>query len=313
MDITLRPTLMSEVVGQSETVKRLNVVIKSSRVRKSLPGHILFSGPPGLGKTSLSHVVAKELGVPIVALQGPMLDSPSAVLTSLAGIRKDTVVFIDEIHAVNPDAEEVLYSALEDGKLPMSIDDKKGLLAGQWLDLAPITFIGATTKVGELSRPMRDRFSYDERLHLYTTDELTSIVVVNAERLGLDITEEGAAIIASRSRGTPRVANNLLLKSGDWLASQDEATVGDSAHIREALDFWGIDPLGIDNSARQVLDIIVNIFNGGPVGLTKIAAQMGESASMIEANYEPSLVASGLVKLTPQGRVATDAGIKHLA
>lgn len=313
MEVNLRPRNMSEVFGQTEVVRRLSLVLKAARARNTMPGHILLSGLPGLGKTSLAHVIAAELDVPLVVLQGPMLDSPGSVLMALGGIRKKSVVLIDEIHSVSKDAEELLYMALEDGELPLDLEKSAPGTAGMRMPLADLTFVGATTKVGELAMPFRDRFAYPEHLHLYSVAELTQIILHNADRIDVPLTEDGAEVAASRSRGTPRIANNLLTKVGDWMAAQDGDVSGDAETVTSALDFWGIDSLGLDATSIRVLRILVEDFNGKPVGLTKIAAMMGESPALIESVYEPGLVSAGLMEYDSRGRVATDAGKKHLA
>lgn len=304
--LAIRPKNLSEFEGQPEIRRQLEVILGSARTRGDLPGHLLFSGPPGLGKTTLANVVGAELGVPLITSVGGSLEKPADVITLLQSFRSPTVVFIDEIHGMSKLASETLYSAMEDGFVSVAVGDQHVPL-----HLAPFVLVGATTQQGSLLQPLRDRFSFIGRLNLYSVDDLTSIVSRNAEKMGIGISREAAHLIAERSQGTPRIAQSLLGRVRDVAVVQEHPEITPEV-VSETMEMFGVDNLGLDDISRRVLRVLHEQFSGGPVGGSSLASAVGEPLGTLESVYEPHLMEYGLLQRTPKGRVLTDAGRAHL-
>lgn len=309
-EASLRPRTLSDYIGQEKVKENLKVYIDAAKRRGEAMDHVLLYGPPGLGKTTLSGIIAAEMGVDIRVTSGPAIEKQGDLAALLTNLNDGDVLFIDEIHRLSRQVEEILYPAMEDHAIDIIIG--KGPSARSIrIDLPQFTLVGATTRAGQLSAPLRDRFGVILRLELYTTDELCSIVKRSADVLKIGIEPEGAREIASRSRGTPRIANRLLKRARDFAEVVGNGTVdADTASL--ALSRMEIDSLGLDNIDRLLLTAMIKNYNGGPVGLDTIAAAIGEEPVTIEDVYEPYLMQIGFLSRTPRGRMVTPAGYKHL-
>jgi holliday junction DNA helicase RuvB len=309
-DRTLRPRTFDEVVGQREMLANLKVFVQAARARNEPLDHVLFCGPPGLGKTSLAHVIAAELGAQIHVTSGPALEKKGDLAGILSNLAEGDVLFIDEIHRMNPAIEENLYPAMEDFTFDIVIGEGAGA-RGIKLPLKRFTLIGATTRTGLLTGPLRDRFGIVNRLDFYPAGDLEEIVRRSSARLGLPLEDGGAAEIARRSRGTPRIANRLLRRVRDFAEVEGDGTISksiaDKALVRLQVDAAGLDPMD-----RKILSALIDKFGGGPVGLETIATAVGEQSDTIEDVYEPFLLMEGYLYRTPRGRVATPKGYQHL-
>lgn len=310
MENSLRPKQMSDYIGQDKVKENLSVYIQAAKGRGEALDHVLLYGPPGLGKTTLAGIIANEMGVNIRITSGPAIEKQGDLAALLTNLQEGDVLFIDEIHRLNRSVEEVLYPAMEDRALDIIIG--KGPSARSIrLDLPNFTLVGATTRAGQLSAPLRDRFGVIMRLELYTPQELSVIVKRSASILGIDIDDEGAAQIAARSRGTPRIANRLLKRSRDFAEVKYNGVITEEA-AADALSRMEVDDLGLDAIDRRLLTAMIKNYNGGPVGLETIAAAIGEEAVTIEDVYEPYLMQIGFLSRTPRGRCASPAAYKHL-
>ncbi len=306
----LRPKGLAEYVGQVKAREQLEIFIHAARGRAEALDHVLLFGPPGLGKTTLSHIIAAELGVNLRQTSGPVLEKPKDLAALLTNLEKNDVLFIDEIHRLSPVVEEILYPALEDYQIDIMIGEGPAARSIK-LDLQPFTLVGATTRAGMLTNPLRDRFGIVARLEFYTADELTRIVKRSAGLLEVPTDAEGALEIARRSRGTPRIANRLLRRVRDYAQVKGDGRI--DARIADlALKMLDVDPLGFDVMDRKLLDAVIHRFDGGPVGLENVAAAIGEEAGTIEDVIEPYLIQQGFLQRTPRGRVATQAAYRHL-
>ena len=309
-EAALRPRSIEEFVGQSELKGHLDVLLGAARKRREPVDHLLFAGPPGLGKTTLAHIVSNELGAHLQTTSGPALERSGDLAAMLTKLESGDVLFIDEIHRLPRPVEEVLYPAMEDFRIDIVLG--KGPAARSIpLDLAPFTLVGATTRTGLITGPLRDRFGLVARLDFYTVDDLVSIVERTAGILGVGIDTGGAAEIAQRARGTPRVANRLLRQVRDFADVHRDGRV-DSAVAADGLAFFGVDERGLDRASRAVLEAVCRNFGGGPVGLSNLAIVVSEPAETVEDVYEPYLIQQGLLMRTPRGRVATAAAWVHL-
>ena len=307
---TLRPRSLREYIGQDKVKKNLEVFIRAAKKRHETLDHVLLYGPPGLGKTTLATIVSEEMGVSIKVTSGPAIEKPGELAAILSQLSEGDVLFIDEIHRLNKQVEEVLYPAMEDFAIDIIIgkgEQSKSLR----LDLPRFTLIGATTRAGMLSAPLRDRFGVVNRLEFYNVTDLMTIIVRSAGVLGINIDEEGALEIAKRSRGTPRLANRLLKRVRDF-AEVEHAGIIDYNVASEALDRLDVDSFGLDDTDRNILMTIIKNYGGGPVGLDVLAAAIGEDAGTIEDVYEPYLIKNGLVNRTPRGRMVTEKTYRHL-
>ncbi len=309
-EIPIRPATLDEFIGHMALKESLKIFIEASRKRDEPLDHILFSGPPGLGKTTLAHIIAHEMGTDIKATSGPVIERPGDLAAMLTVLKKGDVLFIDEIHRLSHVIEEVLYPAMEDYEIDVLIGEGPSARSIK-LNLEHFTLIGATTKVGLLGSPFRDRFGFTARLNLYEVDELVKIVNRSASILGIPVTPEGSFEIAKRSRGTPRIANRLLRRVRDYASVRAGGEITQEVADR-ALLMLGIDRLGLDDLDRRILKVIVEDFGGGPVGVKTIAISVGEEVRTIEEVYEPYLIQIGFIKRTPQGRETTVAAEEHL-
>lgn len=309
-EFTLRPQHLDEYIGQKAVTDNLKVFIEAAKLRGEPLDHVLFYGPPGLGKTTLAGIIAKELGVDIRITSGPAIERAGDLAAILTNLNENDVLFIDEIHRLNRSVEEVLYSAMEDYALDIIIG--KGPSARSIrLDLSKFTLIGATTRAGSLSAPLRDRFGVMAKFESYTTDELMTIIRRSAGLLGIQADEESLREMAMRSRGTPRVANRMLKRVRDFSQVEGNGTI-DIDITKKALEALGVDMLGLENIDREILRVIIERFNGGPVGIDTIAASMGEEKVTIEDVYEPYLIQQGLLDRTPKGRAVSKEAYEHL-
>lgn len=307
---SLRPKQLSDYIGQDKVKENLSVYIQAAKARGEALDHVLLYGPPGLGKTTLAGIIANEMGVNIRITSGPAIEKQGDLAALLTNLQEGDVLFIDEIHRLNRSVEEVLYPAMEDRALDIIIG--KGPSARSIrLDLPNFTLVGATTRAGQLSAPLRDRFGVIFRLELYTPEQLSEIVRRSAGILGIEINEKGARQIASRSRGTPRIANRLLKRSRDFAEVKYNGVITEEA-AEDALSRMEVDGLGLDAVDRRLLTAMIKNYNGGPVGLETIAAAIGEEAVTIEDVYEPYLMQIGFLSRTPRGRCVSPAGYKHL-
>lgn len=309
-DLSLRPRLLSEFVGQERLKKILRISIGAARKRGDVLDHVLFSGPPGLGKTSLSHIIARELGVNLRSTSGPAIERAGDLAAIVNDLEKGDVLFIDEIHRLSRAVEEVLYPAMEDFELSIVVGKGPGARTMR-LAIKPFTLIGATTRSGLLSAPLRDRFGQQFHLDFYNVAELTEVVRRSARLLNVSIDDPGAAELASRSRATPRIANRLLRRIRDYAQVHGRERV-DRATALEALDLLEIDVCGFDKMDRAILTAIVEKFDGGPVGVESLAAAIGEERDTIQEVYEPYLLQEGFIARTAKGRVATQRAYEHL-
>lgn len=309
-DLTIRPARLDEFVGQVQVKDALKIAIEAAQKRGEPLDHILFSGPPGLGKTTLAHIIAREMGADIRATTGPVLEKPGDIAALLTPLKRGDILFIDEIHRINPVVEEVLYPAMEDFFIDVMIGEGPSARSIK-LNLEQFTLIGATTKQGLLGAPFRDRFGIISRLDLYSPEDLVRIVTRSASILKIPITPDGAEEIARRSRGTPRIVNRLLRRVRDYATVKGDGTITREI-TTNALRMMQIDELGLDELDRRIISVIANDFNGGPVGVKTIAISVGEEVRTIEDVYEPFLIQIGFVKRTPQGREVTPAAKKHL-
>lgn len=310
-EIPIRPASLDEFIGQTSLKEALKIFIEASKKRDEPLDHILFSGPPGLGKTTLAHIIAHEMGMDIKATSGPVLERPGDLAAMLTVLKKGDVLFIDEIHRLNHVIEEVLYPAMEDYEIDVMIGEGPSARSIK-LNLEHFTLIGATTKVGLLGSPFRDRFGFTARLNLYEVEELVKVVKRSASILGIPVTPEGALEIAKRSRGTPRIANRLLRRVRDYASVRAQGEITQEVADR-ALTMLGIDKLGLDDLDRRILRVIAEDFKGGPVGVKTIAISVGEETRTIEEVYEPYLIQIGFIKRTSQGRETTTAALEHIA
>jgi Holliday junction DNA helicase RuvB len=310
LDRSLRPRTLDEFVGQPALREQLAVAIEASTARGEALDHVLLAGPPGLGKTSLAQIVAAELDVPFVQTAGPALERKGDIAAFLTALEPRSVFFVDEIHRLARTLEETFYPAMEDHRLPITVGQGAGARVVT-LDLPPFTLIGATTRTGLLSTPLRDRFGIQARLEPYAVPELAVIVRRSAGILEVELDDHGAVAIASRSRGTPRVANRLLKRVRDFAEVRMEGIVT-AAAAEAALEMLEVDELGLDRLDREILGAICTKFAGGPVGLSTLAVAVGEEQDTIEDVYEPYLLQQGLIKRTPRGRAATAAAFAHL-
>ena len=306
----LRPKGLTEYVGQAKAREQLEIFIGAARHRGEALDHVLLFGPPGLGKTTLSHIIATELGVNLRQTSGPVLEKPRDLAALLTNLERNDVLFIDEIHRLSPVVEEILYPALEDYQIDIMIGEGPAARSIK-LDLQPFTLVGATTRAGMLTNPLRDRFGIVARLEFYTPEELTRIVTRSAGLLDVPIDAAGAMEIARRSRGTPRIANRLLRRVRDYAQVKGDGSIG-AALADRALAMLDVDPQGFDVMDRKLLEAIVHRFDGGPVGLDNLGAAIGEESGTIEDVIEPYLIQQGYLQRTPRGRMATTAAYRHL-
>lgn len=307
---SLRPQFLNEYIGQDKTRKNLKIYIDAAKLRKESLDHVLFYGPPGLGKTTLCNIIANEMGTNLKVTSGPAIEKPGDMAAILNNLNEGDVLFVDEIHRLNRQVEEVLYPAMEDFAIDIVIGKEAGARSIR-LDLPKFTLVGATTRAGLLTAPLRDRFGVVQKLEFYTTDELKEIVMRSSTVLGVEIDESGAVEIARRSRGTPRLANRLLKRVRDFAQVKYNGVI-DKKVADYALDILDVDKLGLDNNDRMILLTIIEKFGGGPVGLNTLSAALGEDAGTLEDVYEPYLLMNGLINRTPGGRVATENAYIHL-
>lgn len=309
-EFTLRPQSLDEYIGQKKVTDNLKIFIEAAKLRGEPLDHVLFYGPPGLGKTTLASIIAKELGVDIRITSGPAIERAGDLAALLTNLNENDVLFIDEIHRLNRSVEEVLYSAMEDYALDIIIG--KGPSARSIrLDLSKFTLIGATTRAGSLSAPLRDRFGVLAKFENYTIEELMTIISRSAGLLEVEVDDDSLREMAMRSRGTPRVANRILKRVRDFSQVEGNGIIN-LAITQKALVALGVDKLGLENIDRQMLTSIITLFKGGPVGVDTIAASIGEERVTIEDVYEPYLIQQGLLHRTPKGRVVSEAAYKHL-
>ena len=308
-DYSLRPTMLSEFIGQDKVKEQMKIYIQAAKQRDEPLDHVLLHGPPGLGKTTLSHIIANEMNVSIRITSGPAIERPGDLAAILTNLSDGDVLFIDEIHRLNASVEEVLYPAMEDFALDIIIG--KGPSARSLrIDLPKFTLVGATTRAGSLTSPLRDRFGVLNRLMMYGIPEIQSIVTRSASIMQIDIDERGAKEISMRSRGTPRIANRLLKRVRDYAQIKGDGNI-DYKSAKAGLDLLEVDQLGLDNMDRDLLMCIIEKFDGGPVGVDNLAASTGEESGTIEDVYEPYLLQLGFLKRTPKGRVATRLAYAH--
>ncbi|MGN1041353.1 MAG: Holliday junction branch migration DNA helicase RuvB [Acutalibacteraceae bacterium] len=309
-DNPLRPQTLKEYIGQENVKENLKVFIEAAKFRREPLDHVLLYGPPGLGKTTLSMIIAKELGVNIRITSGPAIEKPGDLAALLTNLSEGDVLFIDEVHRLSRAVEEILYPAMED--FSIDIVTGKGQMATSYhLPLPKFTLVGATTRAGQLTAPLRDRFGVILRLKLYTSQELAKIVTRSSNILGIKITTDGALELASRSRGTPRIANRLIKRVRDFAQISGEGTITNEI-LKIALNKLGVDEIGLDSNDRRLLETMISFYNGGPVGLDTLAAAIGEESITIEDVYEPFLIQIGFLSRTPRGRCVTPAAYRHL-
>ena len=310
MENKLRPVSLKEYIGQKKAKENLKVYIEAAKLRNEPLDHVLFYGPPGLGKTTLACIIAEEMGVNIKMTSGPAIEKPGDMAAVLNNLQEGDVLFIDEIHRLNRQVEEVLYPAMEDYAIDIMIG--KGASARSIrLELPKFTLVGATTRAGLLTAPLRDRFGVIHKLEFYDVDELMSIIIRSAGVLGVSIDEDGARELARRSRGTPRLANRLLKRVRDFAQVKYEGNITKDV-ANYALDLLEVDKFGLDKGDRSILLTMIEKFGGGPVGLDTLAAALGEDAGTLEDVYEPYLIKNGFINRTPRGRVVTELTYKHL-
>ena len=310
IETSLRPKRLDEYIGQSRIKEMMKVYIEAAKNRGESLDHVLFYGPPGLGKTTIAGIIANEMGVNMKVTSGPAIEKPGEMAAILNNLQAGDVLFIDEIHRLNRQVEEVLYPAMEDFAIDIMLG-KEASARSIRLDLPRFTLVGATTRAGLLTAPLRDRFGMVQKMEFYTPEELKEIVIRSAGVLGVGIDEEGAMRIARRSRGTPRLANRLLKRVRDFAeVKYDGVITREGADF--ALDILDVDKLGLDNNDRTILSTIIGKFGGGPVGIDTLAAALSEDSGTLEDVYEPYLLMNGLIQRTPRGRIATENAYRHL-
>lgn len=306
----LRPTHFTEYIGQTAVKEKIKVYIDAAKQRNEPVDHMLVYGPPGLGKTTLAGVIATEMDVNMRVTSGPAIEKPGELVAILSGLKEHDILFIDEIHRISRSVEEILYPAMEDFVIDIMINKDTAAKAIR-LELPRFTLIGATTRTGLLSAPLRDRFGIVQKMEFYTPEELQMIVTNSASRLGIEIEEDGALEIARRSRGTPRLANRLLKRVRDFAQIKFDGTITKESACY-ALNILEVDSLGLDKNDRTLLSTLIEKFSGGPTGLETLSAAIGEDAGTLEDVYEPYLLMNGLISRTPRGRIVTDAGYVHM-